>query len=105
MIDPHERLPTGIDWSKPTPDPHALSHLQPGWDEIPERFQKLGMRLERMPERRRRVKDGLDALQVGNHLGEISQSYGYALEHKLASLWYLTDLWCEEVEGDAEEAQ
>ena len=53
MIDPHERLPTGIDWSKPAPDPRALSHLQPGWDEIPERFQKLGMRLEPVPERRR----------------------------------------------------
>lgn len=89
MIDPHERAVTGIDWSKPSTEPHKLSHRIPGWDEIPEEFREWGppVAAEWSP------REGIDEAIAKWHLEYIKNSWEYAAEHKRSALRWLHSLW------------
>lgn len=98
MIEQHEREVTGIDWSKPAHEPRKLSHLQPGWDEIPEAHRRalidhLSHPLASCAAGCAKVKDGIDEADALNHLKEINASFQYTVEHKRAALSYLGSLW------------
>jgi hypothetical protein len=91
MIEQHEREVTGIDWSKPSPEPHKLSHRIPGWDEIPQEFRSWGTIGSEWI-----AKVGIDQETASNHLDYILNSWEYAVEHKIAALRWLHFLWFEE---------
>ncbi len=97
MIDAHERKVTGIDWSKPAPAPEKLSHLQPGWDEIPKEHQERPNRhvLADYAAGKLKVKEGISVPHAIAHLDQIRLSWQYAVEHKSAALSYLGSLWLE----------
>jgi len=89
MIDQHEREVTGIDWSKPSSEPHKLSHRIPGWDEIPEEFKEWGNPIAADW----RAREGINEAEAKWHLEYISNSWEYAVEHKRAALRWLHSLW------------
>ena len=105
MIDQHEREVTGIDWSKPSHEPRKLSHLQPGWDEIPEEHRRAMFYhpLAAYSDGRAKVKDGINEEDAINHLKEINDSWQFAVEHKRAALSYLASLWLDYEVQDAAE--
>lgn len=89
MIDQHEREVTGIDWSKPSAEPHKLSHRIPGWDEIPEEFREWGEPIAADWS----AREGVNEAEAKWHLEYISNSWEYAAEHKRAALRWLHSLW------------
>lgn len=103
MIDAHERAVTGIDWSKPSPEPRKLPHLQPGWDEIPDEHKRIPIRhpLAYYHDGKAKVKDGLNEQHAIDHLTEVAGSWQYAVEHKQAALSYLGALWLDFENQDA----
>lgn len=92
MIEPHERAPTGMDWSRPIADLSNQENQLPGWDEIPDGF-KNDHGLPKIDLNAWEANPDIDADLAASNMLFIATSWRYSVEHKTAALMWLLSIW------------